>query len=90
MNNNNNNNNTDMKKIIYLIYGGWLTAIISSILVLCLVLINANLLKEIENKEAQIEHLSYESVRYKLMYEDLYNTYIYPNELIYEEEHYDK
>lgn len=87
---NNNNNNTDMKKIIYLIYGGWLTAIISSILVLCLVLINANLLKKIENKEAQIEHLSYESVRYKLMYEDLYNTYIYPNELIYEEEHYDK
>ena len=44
-----------------------------------------DLVGRIEDQERQIDNLTYESTRYKMMYEDLYNTYIYPQEADYEE-----
>ena len=53
-------------------------AVVLGLFTWALVAMSNDLVSRIEDQERQIDNLTYESVRYKMMYEDLYNTYIYP------------
>ena len=64
---------------------GWMIAVVLGLFTWALVAMSNDLVSRIEDQERQIDNLTYESVRYKMMYEDLYNTYIYPQEQGYEE-----
>ena len=65
--------------------GGWMVAIFVGLFAWAFMAMSNDLVGRIEDQERQIDNLTYESTRYKMMYEDLYNTYIYPQEADYEE-----
>lgn len=64
---------------------GWMIVVVLGLLTWALMAMSIDLVSRIEDQERQIDNLTYESTRYKMMYEDLYNTYIYPQEADYEE-----
>lgn len=64
---------------------GWMVAVFIGLFAWTFMAMSSDLVSCIEDQERQINNLTYESVRYKTMYEDLYNTYIYPQEADYEE-----
>lgn len=64
---------------------GWMIAVFVGLFAWAFMAMSNDLVGCIEDQERQIDNLIYESVRYKMMYEDLYNTYIYPQEADYEE-----
>ncbi|MCI7291407.1 MAG: hypothetical protein MR504_04305 [Methanobrevibacter woesei] len=59
--------------------------VVLGLLTWALMAMSIDLVQRVQEQEAQIDNLTYESVKYKMMYEDLYNTYIYPQEADYEE-----
>lgn len=59
--------------------------VVLGLLTWALMAMSIDLVQRVQEQEAQIDNLTYESVKYKMMYEDLYNTYIYPQEDDYEE-----
>ena len=63
---------------------GWMIAMFIGLFAWAFMTMSSDLVSHIEDQERQIDNLTYESVRYKMMYEDLYNTYIYPQEQNYE------
>ena len=64
---------------------GWIIVVVLGLLTWALMAMSSDLVQRVQEQEAQIDNLTYESVKYKMMYEDLYNTYIYPQEADYEE-----
>ena len=64
---------------------GWMIVVVLGLLTWALMAMSIDLVQRVQEQEAQIDNLTYESARYKMMYEDLYNTYIYPQEADYEE-----
>lgn len=64
---------------------GWMIVVVLGLLTWALMAMSIDLVQRVQEQEAQIDNLTYESVKYKMMYEDLYNTYIYPQEADYEE-----
>ena len=64
---------------------GWMIAVVLGLFAWAFMAMSNDLVGRIEDQERQIDNLTYESTRYKMMYEDLYNTYIYPQEADYEE-----
>ena len=64
---------------------GWVIAVFVGLFAWSFMAMSGDLVSRIEDQERQIDNLTYESTRYKMMYEDLYNTYIYPQEDDYEE-----
>ena len=64
---------------------GWMIAVFVGLFAWAFMAMSSDLVGRIEDQERQIDNLTYESTRYKMMYEDLYNTYIYPQEDDYEE-----
>ena len=64
---------------------GWMVAVFVGLFAWAFMVMSSDLVGRIEDQERQIDNLTYESTRYKTMYEDLYNTYIYPQEADYEE-----
>ena len=64
---------------------GWMVAVFVGLFAWAFMAMSDDLVGRIEDQERQIDNLTYESTRYKTMYEDLYNTYIYPQEADYEE-----
>ena len=64
---------------------GWMIVVVLGLLTWALMAMSIDLVQRVQEQEAQIDNLTYESVKYKMMYEDLYNTYIYPQEQNYEE-----
>ena len=64
---------------------GWMIVVVLGLLTWALMAMSGDLVQRVQEQEAQIDNLTYESVKYKMMYEDLYNTYIYPQEQNYEE-----
>lgn len=64
---------------------GWMVAVFIGLFACAFMAMSDDLVGRIEDQERQIDNLTYESTRYKMMYEDLYNTYIYPQEADYEE-----
>ena len=64
---------------------GWMVAVFIGLFAWAFMAMSSDLVGCIEDQERQIDNLIYESVRYKMMYEDLYNTDIYPQEADYEE-----
>lgn len=64
---------------------GWVVAVFIGLFAWAFMAMSSDLVSHIEDQERQIDNLTYESVKYKMMYEDLYNTYIYPQETDYEE-----
>ena len=64
---------------------GWIIAVFVGLFAWAFMAMSSDLVSRIEDQERQIDSLTYESTRYKMMYEDLYNTYIYPQEADYEE-----
>lgn len=65
---------------------GWMVAVFVGLFAWAFMVMSSDLVGRIEDQERQIDNLTYKSTRYKMMYEDLYNTYIYPQEADYEEE----
>ena len=65
---------------------GWMIAVFVGLFAWAFMAMSNDLVGRIEDQERQIDNLTYESTRYKMMYEDLYNTYIYPQEAGYKEE----
>ena len=65
---------------------GWMVAIFVGLFAWAFMAMSNDLVGRIEDQERQIDNLTYKSIRYKTMYEDLYNTYVYPQEQNYEEE----
>ena len=78
---------TTKKEFWYLIgmCSGWMIAVFVGLFAWAFMAMSSDLVSHIEDQERQIDNLTYESTRYKMMYEDLYNTYIYPQEADYEE-----
>ena len=64
---------------------GWMVAVFIGLFAWAFMAMSDDLVGRIEDQERQIDNLTYEPTRYKMMYEDLYNTYIYPQEADYEE-----
>lgn len=64
---------------------GWMIAVVLGLFAWAFMAMSNDLVGRIEDQERQIDNLTYESTRYKMMYEDLYNTYIYLQEQGYEE-----
>ena len=64
---------------------GWMVAVFMGSLAWAFMAMSDDWVSGGEGQERQIDNLTYESVRCKMMYEDLYNTYIYPQEADYEE-----
>ena len=64
---------------------GWMAAVFIGLFAWAFMAMSSDLVSHIEDQERQIDNLTDESTRYKMMYEDLYNTYIYPQEVDYEE-----
>lgn len=64
---------------------GWMIVVILGLLTWAFMAMSTDLVQRVQEQEAQIDNLTYESVRYKMMYEDLYNIYVYPQEADYEE-----
>lgn len=64
---------------------GWMVAVFVGLFALAFMAMSTDLAQRVQEQESQIDNLTYESVRYKMMYEDLYNTYVYPQEAGYEE-----
>ena len=65
---------------------GWIIVVVLGLLTWVFIDMSTNLAQRVQEQESQIDSLTYEYVRYKMMYEDLYNTYIYPQEAGYKEE----
>lgn len=76
------------KELLYFIgmCSGWMIAVVLGLFAWAFIAMSGDLVGRIEDQERQIDNLTYESTRYKMMYEDLYNTYVYPQEQNYEEE----
>ena len=76
------------KEILYFIgmYSGWVVAITLGLFAWIFMTMSGDLVSRIKDQEREIDNLTRKSTRYKTMYEDLYNTYIYPQEQGYEEE----
>lgn len=64
---------------------GWMIAVFIGLFAWVFMAMSNDLAGRIEDQKRQIDNLTYEFIRYKTMYEDLYNTYIYPQEADYEE-----
>lgn len=64
---------------------GWMIAMFIGLFAWALMAMSSDLVSRIEDQERQIDNLTYESVKYKMMYGDLYNTYVYSQEASYEE-----
>lgn len=64
---------------------GWMIVVFLGLLTWAFMAMSTDLAQRVQEQESQIDNLTYESVRYKMMYEDLYNTYVYPQEAGYEE-----
>ena len=64
---------------------GWMIAVFVGLFAWAFMAMSSDLVSRIEDQERQIDNLTYESTRYKMMYEDLYNMYIYLQEQGYEE-----
>lgn len=64
---------------------GWMIVMVLGLLTWAFMAMSTDLAQRVQEQESQIDNLTYESVRYKMMYEDLYNTYVYPQEADYEE-----
>ena len=75
------------KEILYFIgmYSGWVVAITLGLFAWIFMTMSGDLVSRIKDQEKEIDNLTRKSTRYKTMYEDLYNTYIYPQEQNYEE-----
>ena len=75
------------KEFLYFIgmCSGWMIIVVLGLFTWAFMVMSGDLVSRIEDQERQIDNLTYESARYKMMYEDLYNTYIYPQEQNYEE-----
>ena len=78
---------TTKKEVWYFIgmCTGWMIVVVLGLLTWALMAMSIDLVQRVQEQEAQIDNLTYESVKYKMMYEDLYNTYIYSQEADYEE-----
>ena len=59
--------------------------VVLGLLTWALMAMSIDLVQRVQEQEAQIDNLTYESVKYKMIYEDLYNTYVYSQEADYEE-----
>ena len=64
---------------------GWMIVVVLGLLTWVFMTMSIDLAQRVQEQESQIDNLTYESVRYKMMYEDLYDTYVYPQEASYEE-----
>ena len=64
---------------------GWMIVVVLGLLTWALMAMSSDLVQRVQEQEAQIDNLTYESVKYKMMYGDLYNTYVYSQEASYEE-----
>lgn len=80
------------KELWYFIsmFTSWLLSFFCIMWSILSMLVSYDLVARIEKQESEIEKLTYTSVKYKMMFEDLYDTYVYPQGYVYEEVDYER